>query len=179
MSWKQDTAKGSIFSTTPATLEIDPPRVKDHTSGEELEVIAVKLVDKFGQEAISDDVTLTIRIKSPSGFEDAISGSAVTGVIISGGTANVSGIKLRASPGKYTLELSAKPAFEAGLSADLNVTVRPCRIGEVEKGDICTTCRGNFYSFDSKIECLPCPNDALCNASTLVPRNGFWQSTSW
>lgn len=179
MVWKQDIEESSIVSSTPTALKSVPKSIQDHTSGQDLEFVTVNLVDEFGQDAIGDDVSLTVRIISPAGFEEAISGSAVTGVIVSGGTAIVSGIRLQAPPGEYTLQLAAKPRIGETLTTNLKVTVRPCRIGEVENDNFCTLCSGNFYSFDSKGKCLACPNNALCNASTLVPRDGFWQPTSW
>ncbi|CAD7699387.1 unnamed protein product, partial [Ostreobium quekettii] len=87
------------------------------------------------------------------------------------------GTFLKAKPGDYVLEYGYEGAVEPALVA---VSVRECRVGEVEReeGQICDPCLEGEYAFDPKGLCRRCPPHAYCDGATITPMDGHWHSTS-
>ncbi|KAG2491319.1 hypothetical protein HYH03_010325 [Edaphochlamys debaryana] len=118
------------------------------------------------------------------------------------GTAQMFGTRLYAVKGtNYTVELTVHNQFFNGTveSLILNMTVPPCRLGEVprEGGALCQECDPRSYSLwqDTEpllmnsgvctypslcdITCSPCPDGAECpGGAVIVPAKGAWQSAA-
>ncbi|GMH45667.1 hypothetical protein BSKO_13624 [Bryopsis sp. KO-2023] len=180
--WVNNTINGApakfALGTSIENVFIQPSIIEQHSSGNDLKRIYVELQDSFG-ELVPMKMTLTVRSTEPDLVE--VSGSPVEGVQIRNG-AYVSGVMLSALPGTYNLTFQFVPIYSGGatISKEVTVSVRKCKIGEVseDNGLRCIPCKMDYYSFNTNEGCRACPMNAVCNGSTLVPIDGFWQATS-
>ncbi|GFR52978.1 hypothetical protein Agub_g15667 [Astrephomene gubernaculifera] len=110
------------------------------------------------------------------------------------GIASISGIRVRALKGNYTMQLDLSSTV--GLQVDplvLDVTVPPCSLGEavMDKGYFCSRCATNFFSLDvdnltntgttavREGSCYACPDNANCTGgAVLAPLPGYWHSAA-
>eukprot|EP00803_Ostreobium_quekettii_P011089 evm.model.scf_567.3 EVM.evm.TU.scf_567.3 scf_567:58789-75972(+) len=170
-----DTGYGAVVATVPVSAQIVPNRIVGHSSGELLKTVVVTIVDGLNQTVNSRETLVEVGVAE-------LQAAFVFGQEAShteGGRATFDGTFLKAQPGTYQLEYSY-----VGIEAPmvLEVEVRPCAMGEVERGQgsICEPCQTNLYSFNPKdSECKTCPTaNAFCNGSTITPLKGYWHSTS-
>lgn len=154
----------------------NPLLIRNHTSGNDLMGIVVKLLDDFGRPAFGQpEMELQVQPEPAEGF--ALSGQLLYAV--TGPETNLTNMRMVARVNQvHNLSLMFTPAYVGKMV--VQVEVRACVPGEVlgERGDICNVCKGDQYSFDTSNECEPCPPKATCTSSTITPRDGFWHSTS-
>eukprot|EP00803_Ostreobium_quekettii_P002833 evm.model.scf_805.2 EVM.evm.TU.scf_805.2 scf_805:24520-29646(+) len=157
-----------------------PLTISNHTSGNDLESVTVRLVDSFGKTAAKEE-GLQVRVEAPNGSDISLSGQVLKDME---SVTVLEDIGMQAPVGT---ERNLKLQFEFGLEfndgtlpdRDIRVMVRPCVPGQVPEnsGNICTECNDGSYNFGNTT-CLECPTNAKCSGSTVTPLDAFWHSTS-
>eukprot|EP00803_Ostreobium_quekettii_P008718 evm.model.scf_422.9 EVM.evm.TU.scf_422.9 scf_422:65635-70103(+) len=150
-----------------------PLKIFNHVSGEELETIAVRLLDSFNNTAFGQP-GVQVRVE-PNGFGILTSGQLIASL---GTITNLTSIRLQAEVGKtHFLKLSFNTSNLP--SRDVEVDVRACIPGETPfRNETCSACESGRYSFSPDMLCARCPENAECQGSTVTPLDGFWHSTS-
>lgn len=149
-------------------------QVKNHTSGEDIELFSMHLKDALGNPALGQPKML---VTISNNDIDAV----LRGDLIQSSRADMdfTDIRLQAAVNKtHTLNLTFDPPILPAMSID--VQVRDCLPGEFqrENGEMCEKCADDFYSFEPSPTCVRCPSEAKCQPSTVTPLDGFWHSTS-
>ncbi|KAF6256734.1 hypothetical protein COO60DRAFT_84981 [Scenedesmus sp. NREL 46B-D3] len=88
-------------------------------------------------------------------------------------------LKLRKPPGLYKLQFQVlnTAGIDMGVPpANMSVEVAPCPLGDVTAAaDACLTCPVGYYSFNPNDGvCTPCPVNAQCEGSSILPKPGYW-----
>jgi hypothetical protein len=93
------------------------------------------------------------------------------------GVANFSTVAAYCAPGdEMTVILSVEETalddfnYHAAFSAEMSISFRRCRRGEILEMGTCRACPEGTYSFDiySDVGCRTCPDDAICPGGAIV-----------
>ncbi|GMH45944.1 hypothetical protein BSKO_13908 [Bryopsis sp. KO-2023] len=168
-----------VFATGVTSVSFSPSKIDSHPSGRELVPIEIELLDAFGKRVTRANMTLTVRVVSPAkSGAGVLSGSAVTGVLVTEGLTTANGIFLAGPPDDYTLRFTFTSETSEIVTADFDVTVGECGPGSITDGKTCRECPPNSFAFDNSGDCVPCPENALCYGSVVLPKDGYWHATS-
>ncbi|GMH35879.1 hypothetical protein BSKO_03747 [Bryopsis sp. KO-2023] len=167
---------GPVFASPLASAELSQENISGHKSGDPLPAFNVTLMDGWGQMMRGSD-SLRVDLKSA---DDLLSGQRSD--VPKEGVAVFTGTVAKGRPGPYSLKVRLPPSA-AVEDLELKVEIRKCRIGELDTGGgmECQLCSGKQYSFNpSDSHCQVCPPNAICEGSgaTVIPKPGFWHSTS-
>lgn len=171
MAVKANAFVGGLESSTKKNASL---RLRNHTSGRDLEPIFIRLVDAFDSPAYGQPKMLAqITADSPN---VTLSGQLIVNAEV---VTTLTSIRLQAKVNNsYNLTLSFNPSILSNIS--IQVDVRDCIPGEtLELGDeLCIPCGEDLYSFNVHHSCKGCPINAECKYSTITPQKAYWHSTS-
>lgn len=179
---KRDTIyqNGTFLGTIMQDVSISPGIIKDHSSGDFISDLNITLLDSFNTMAYVEAFVTFHKL----GDDIEISGAPVEGTIILGSSI-MTGIKLRAAPGEYTVGITVEtynPEEEVLIEKNITVVVRECRVGEIfiRNNTECRKCAANFYSFHPyNPSCISCPKGkAQCDGTAVGPLDGYWHNSS-
>ena len=148
--------------------------VMNHTSGEDLEDIDIRLFDIFrrsalGQPKMRVEIRADPRNVSLSGqlSADVTAVTTLTDVRVLGAVNSSQNLSLIFSPNILN-------------DTNIRVHIRDCMPGEITSRDMsrCSLCGQDQYSFLPSTPRQICPINAKCSPSTITPKQGFWHSTS-
>jgi len=145
--------------------------------------ISVALFDHYGQIVTTDNY-------SPADlfpvFNQNTTVAGVTRVLSNQGLFMFSSYEITYAPGADTqikvVTTGIDPAkTETGVLVSqelvLDVSMRPCLIGESQLSNLCYPCPEGKYSLDPSDSCQDCPTGAVCvGRAEMVPKSGYWRS---